>query len=444
MGQSSGCIFALGSRDKSFDSAEITQRSHSRKTGCKMNVVRIVTLTCCCIATFLAVSSPVHAIQCSTSISPAVRARLHNMTWPEVASSARDSKTGAFVVAPAIEWLLSATLFAGRAAIVIPNGVEHGNQEIPVTPPVDYLPALGYDDVAAAQSSIVDDVSGVARMLDADGVRVAIGLFLGPMTSMPAPARTILERKCIEVIRRPLTIENDWHIVAPRSANEWTSRHTGGLVTEAVREEEGIGGFDAGYAVGAATIQAVLEQPVADRQKVGALFVPAASGSQEERDERVYRYFADATAGLQGVAIGIRPRGTLYAITSTTRDGLQTFETSLTDATWQATKSRFRRAQGAVFLGSAFSMESYRSTNGVDAFGGSATAPSLKSTFIARDSLLEAGVTIDVVIKNPSCCSDAAPTPAGLPPLHFTMKTGGPVLYVLEDANGLVLFVAGD
>ena len=406
----------------------------------EMKLVRCLSIA---IAIVAACSAPAlsRAQACPGELSAPARTTIGTMTWPAVAFASREAKGGAFAVSPPLAWALSALLFAGRAPVVAPNG--EPNTEYPETPASSFLPLLGYPDASNAQRSVAEDLSALATTLSADGVRFAAGIFLGSPENAPRPVRGIAAAKCLRISLNPVTPGKDY-FRGLTSINAWARDQTGGLIDEAVRPEEEIGGFGTGDVLLAATLHITLVQAVAGIQKASSLFVPSASGSEEIRDEVVYPLYRDSGSRVLGVAIPAHGGGTLYAFTAPAREQLDAFEQSLSAPTWQSIRGQFKPALGTVYLGAAFSTETYDYAGRVAAFGGMTTPASHKASILAHGSTFDAALTSDTTINNPPCCSDAAPTPPGLPADRFTMRAGGPALYVFEDKDGLILLVAGD
>jgi hypothetical protein len=402
----------------------------------------------CCLfmgGMIIAMSGVADAVPCGTAISAAAADRIKIATWSDIAKGAK-AGNGAFALSPAADWALTAILFAGRAPLMVPSGATSDNFR-KEDPPSKFFSELGYSDVETARHSVDADLAGVAHAFRKVGGSFSVGIFLGNLTTVPNPIEAIAERRCPDVtIRRHgdsgSRVPTETREVTSDRVNSWADSHTDGFVTNAAREEESGSGFIAGYVAVAVRLHPKLYLPLTSTQKAGVLLVPSADGSQEVLDEAEYSYFKDETNGVQGVAIPACCGATLYAFTAD-RSRLNAFESEMSPETWDEIRRRFAPAMGHINLGAAFSTESHLQAQTFVTYGGESTAPSQKAGILARGSAFDVGYTTSTLIDNPPCCVDAAPTPPGLPPQHFTLRAGGPVFYVLQGGDGLILFAAG-
>ena len=356
---------------------------------------------------------------CSSGVLDAAAIqRVDSLGWNLLHFSAAEANSKAFLLSPVGAWVTYATLFNAD-----PGG---SMDELNA-----YNSLLGYSSIEGARQNTASDISAMRHVVSDDHVEIAQHLIVDRSSLTVARSSPSLESPCVEISNRPI--------------EAWTSDHTHSLISSSIGDPAG--GFPSAYGSQAMYLLGKPDTGNAAEQTLGSETVTTVEGGQAIGQPLAQYSHYSSNEGIQGVAEPIAgSRVTMYLFSAPDRSSMLEFEDGLNQTTWPATIEKFQPAQGAVAaqldLRSLVYLRDYGIKGQfVDSLGGTVMYLAQEGRAVIDDTGIKFAVVSNFQVDNPDCCTDAMPTT--LPEDPFFVNAIAPVLIIVQDRSGLVLFTAG-
>lgn len=353
----------------------------------------------------------------SGSVDSAAIDRVNTLGWDLIHEFTGKSGGRRLFLSPAGAWITYATMFSAEP--------QQDADELR-----EYMAILGYSDAAAARRQVSPDVASIRRSLSIDRVEEAQRLFLARNGEPPHLTQA--------PIFSPACFESDQSAI-----EDWSHAHTHGLVSSEIHDVAG--GFLSAIGSQALYFDGKRSSVAGSVQPVGSLNLTTVEGGADIARSYSERGYFENDQGVQGVEIPLSGSA-LTAILLTAPDSktMFMFETGLDAKRWRDITLRFAPRYGAVAarldLQTALYLTDFKApTRILGSFGGLVSVLSQDGHAILDDDAMEFAVVTNVQIDDPPCCTDAMPTTSPANP--FFMTTIAPMLLVVQDRSGLVLFV---
>ncbi len=343
--------------------------------------------------------------------------RINSLGWDLVHEYTGESGGRRLFISPVGAWITYATMFSAEP--------QQDADELR-----EYTAILGYPDAVVARQQAGADVASVRHSLSVDRVEAAQRLSLAGNGEPPHLTQApIFSPPCFEYDQTAL--------------EEWSAAHTHSLVASATRNVAG--GFLS--AIGSLSLYFDGQRPsdTASTQAIGGLTLTTIEGSADVSQTYSEHDYFENNQGVRGVEISIVGSVlTAYLLTAPDSETMFLFETSLDVRGWRNTTQQFAPHYGTVAatldLQTALYYDDFKEpTRYVGAFGGTLSVLSQDGHVVLDTDAMKFAVVTNFQIDNPSCCTDALPTTSPVTP--FFMTTVAPMLLVIQDRTGLVLFV---
>jgi hypothetical protein len=353
----------------------------------------------------------------SGSLDSAAIYRVNSLGWDLIHEYTGKSGARRLLVSPVGAWITYATMFSAEP-------LQDADEQS------EYTAILGYTSAAAARRQAGADVASIRHSLSADQVEAAQRLFLAGSGAPPHLTRApIFSQPCFEYDQAAL--------------GQWSPTHTHALVASTIRDVAG--GFLSAVGSQALYFDGKPSSQTASTQAIGSLDLTTFEGGADISQSYSERGYFEDDHGVQGVEIPLSGSAlTAYLFTAPDSESMFMFETGLDAKEWRNTTTRFSPRYGAVAatldLETALYYDDFKApTRILGSFGGTLSVLSQDGHAILDADAMKFAVVTNFQIDDPRCCTDAMPTTSPANP--FFMTTVAPMLLVIQDRFGLVLFV---
>ena len=342
--------------------------------------------------------------------------RINALGWDLIHEFTGKSAGRRLLVAPAGAWITYATMFSADP--------QQDADELR-----EYMAILGYSDAATARRRVGADVASIRHSLSADGVEAAQRLFIDRNGKPPHLTQApIFSSPCFEYDQTAL--------------EEWSSAHTHALVAS---KFHGVaGGFLSAIGSEAMFFDGKRSSGAGSTQTVGSLILTTFEGGAHSFQSYSVQSYFENNQGVQGAEILLSGSAlTAYLMTAPDNKTMSMFESGLDAKGWRDMAKRFEPRYGAVAatldLQTVLYYTDFKApTRILGSFGGLLSVLSQDGHAVLDNDAMKFAVVTNFQISDPPCCADAMPTTSPSNPVFMT--TVAPMLLVIQDRSGLVLF----